>query len=147
MKEEWKVIEGFSKYEVSNFGNIRSYTTKNNGNNLIVQTNKKGYGMILLYKDGKPKSRKVHRLVAQAFIPNLQNKPCVNHKDRNVKNNNVDNLEWCTYKENNNYENCQKRRITSRSISLVINQIKDNFPEEKEVITKLEEIKKKLKEL
>lgn len=145
MKEIWKDIKGYEGlYQVSNTGKVKILSK-----NIIKKTTKvpKGYLRVGLTKNGKTKYFYPHRLVAQAFIPNLQNKPCVNHKDRNVKNNNVDNLEWCTYKENNNYENCQKRRITSRSISLVINQIKDNFPEEKEVITKLEEIKKKLKEL
>ena len=56
-----------------------------------------------LCKNGKIKAFLVHRLVAEAFIPNPDNLPCINHKDENPKNNQVENLEWCTYKYNNEY--------------------------------------------
>lgn len=60
----------------------------------------KGYEIVDLYKNGKRKTVRVHRLVAEAFIPNNDNKPEVNHIDGNKHNNNVDNLEWVTKKEN-----------------------------------------------
>lgn len=63
-----------------------------------------------LYKNGKAKKIKMHRLVAETFIPNPNNYPCVNHKDENKLNNCVDNLEWCTYSYNNSYNNCHIRR-------------------------------------
>jgi hypothetical protein len=62
-----------------------------------------GYLFVGLRKDGKRKFRYIHRLVAETFIPNTNNYPCINHKDENIKNNNVNNLEWCTYKYNSNY--------------------------------------------
>lgn len=68
-----------------------------------------GYYQVKLQKDGQTKSLRVHRLVAEAFIENTENKPYVNHKDENPLNNNVDNLEWVTAKENNNYGNHNAR--------------------------------------
>lgn len=64
---------------------------------------KSGYVGVDLFKNGKYKHMLVHRLVAIAFIPNPKNLPCINHKDENKKNNNVENLEWCTYSYNNSY--------------------------------------------
>lgn len=61
----------------------------------------------------KKRSGREHRLVAEAFIPNPNNYPCVNHKDENPKNNRVDNLEWCTHKYNNNYGGHKKRQLQS----------------------------------
>lgn len=65
------------------------------------------------YDVGAPTDMLVHRLVAQAFIPNPHNYPIVNHKDENHGNNRADNLEWRTYKYNANYGNAQKRRMES----------------------------------
>lgn len=59
-----------------------------------------GYAHVILCVDGKVLHRQLHRVVAETFIPNVYNKPCVNHKDGNKLNNHVDNLEWVTYKEN-----------------------------------------------
>jgi hypothetical protein len=97
-KEKWKDVIGFEGlYKVSNLGNVISLITKKplkaNGDNY-------GYLQVILYKGNKRITGKVHRLVAKAFIDNTENKPQVNHKDGNKKNNNISNLEWMTNKEN-----------------------------------------------
>lgn len=109
--EIWKDIEGYEGlYQVSTYGNIKSLARpRKNGNGkcyiqkekLLKQTfTSTGYKKVELYKDGKRKSFKVHRLVAMAFIPNPDNKPEVNHINGNKINNNIDNLEWVTSSEN-----------------------------------------------
>ena len=97
MEEVWKDIQlGNSKYKISNLGNIYSYFAKRN---MSKNKDRRGY----LYISTTNKKYKIHRLVAQAFIPNPNNYPIINHKDNNPSNNKVDNLEWCTYKYNIDY--------------------------------------------
>ena len=114
MIEEWRPIEGYEGlYEVSNTGQVRSldrYVVNSLGNRrfykgkvLIQLKGKDDYLVINLYCNGKYHQMKIHRLVAQAFIPNPENLPQVNHKDEDKTNNNVTNLEWCDAKYNNNY--------------------------------------------
>ena len=71
--------------------------------------NNKGYLVVDLYATNKRKTFLVHRLVAEAFVPNPHNFPCVNHKDENKRNNNADNLEWCTHEYNMAYGTRNKR--------------------------------------
>lgn len=100
MDEIWKDIEGYEGlYQVSNLGNVKSVRK----NKLIGNNNHRGYRHACLCVDGKETYKSVHRLVADAFIPNPENLPCVNHKDENKLNNVVSNLEWCTYEYNNSY--------------------------------------------
>lgn len=105
MEEIWKDIKGYEgKYQVSNLGRIKVLNYKRSGQEHIMATkNNKGYCEIRLAKDGKRKDFIVHRLVAQAFIPNPNNLPQVNHIDENKTNNCVNNLEWCTQAYNNSY--------------------------------------------
>lgn len=112
MAEKWKSIQGYEgQYDVSNLGKVKSVRRKAlNGNGyqkkkdrlLKPHINKGGYATVALCKDGKPKVFLVHRLVAIAFIPNPEGKPIVDHIDTNPLNNAVDNLRWCTQKENCN---------------------------------------------
>lgn len=118
-KEIWKPILGFEgTYEVSNFGLVRSIdriivhntyketskskTQFNKGKTIAIRYNNmgKGYAYLMLYLNSKHTKKFVHRLVAQAFIENPENKKEVNHIDGNPRNNNVENLEWNTRKEN-----------------------------------------------
>lgn len=102
MEEIWKDIEGYEGlYQISSFGNIRSFYKHNFRKGDVLRTfNNGGYRRALLYKDGVSKKILVHRLVANAFIPKVEGKPLVNHIDGNRTNNRVDNLEWCTNQEN-----------------------------------------------
>lgn len=108
--EEWRDIKGYEGlYQVSNYGRVKSLDYNHTGEERILKpvrlAMKSGnaYYQVHLCKDGKTNSKRVHRLVAQAFIPNPNGLPDINHKDENGLNNRVDNLEWCTHKYNCNY--------------------------------------------
>ena len=104
----WKPVVGYEGlYEVSNTGIVKSLDRMKNRKHTIERdlkpsTNKR-YKEVKLYKNGTKRSIKVHRIVAQAFVPNPYGKPQVNHIDGNKDNNNADNLEWCTQAENNRH--------------------------------------------
>lgn len=121
MSEEWRDIEGYEDiYQVSNFGRVKSLTRLGSNNRIFYGTvrkpviDKNCYCIVTLCKDGKTKNQFIHRLVAQAFLPNIDNLPVVNHKDENKQNNCVDNLEWCTVKYNTNYGTSIERRKDKR---------------------------------
>lgn len=103
MAETWKGIAGWEdKYSVSDEGRVMSHPNVSNHSNrvLIPHPNEKGYLMVHLYRKPVKKTVKVHRLVAEAFVPNPMGLPEVNHKDRNRQNNRADNLEWVSRKGN-----------------------------------------------
>lgn len=103
-KEYWKPVVGYEgHYQVSNFGRVKSIKF-GKGRILKPTTNLYGYLFVKLCKDGKVKPFTVHRLVAEAFLPNPDNLPQVNHKDENKQNNIVSNLEWCSAQYNNTYD-------------------------------------------
>lgn len=101
MEEIWKDIEGYEGlYQVSNMGRVRSLKYKKE--RILKPRKQSGYYRVSLYND-KKYEYSIHRLVANAFIPNPDNLPQVNHKDENRTNNCINNLEWCTPKYNYNY--------------------------------------------
>lgn len=112
-KEIWKDIKGYEGlYQVSNFGRVKSVKRKCksiHGHRTVpekiysISLDSYGYPIVSLHKDGKKKTRTVHRIVAEAFIENPLNLPQINHKDENKTNNCADNLEWCDNKYNLNY--------------------------------------------
>lgn len=114
MIEIWRDIEGFiGFYQVSNFGRVRSLDRFCNGRkrkgSIMAFTERKGYLYVHLRNGEISKSYSVHRLVAQAFIPNPDNLPQVNHINEDKTDNRVENLEWCTTTYNLNYGNRNTR--------------------------------------
>ena len=95
--EIFKPIKGFEEYEVSTWGRIFNTRT---GKYLRPQVHDKGYLRVDLFGNGIRKHCKIHRLVAEAFIPNPNNLPQINHIDGNNQNNSISNLEWVTNEEN-----------------------------------------------
>ena len=92
-------IEDFPGYFLLENGSIHN----RKGMTLKPMDNARGYLQVGLYNKGKRHMKYVHRLVATHFLPNTENKPCINHKNGNKKDNRATNLEWCTYSENNKH--------------------------------------------
>ena len=140
-REKWKDIQGYEGlYQVSDLGRIKSigrtieyangtlhpYQEKIRKNN----THKNGYKNVDLWKEGKAKTFKVHRLVAQAFVPNPNNLPEVNHIDENKENNKASNLEWVTAEYNTNYGTRGKRAGEKRKKPVLQFALDGNFIKE-----------------
>ena len=122
--EVWEDIEGYEGlYQVSTYGRIKSLERELfNGRGYYTATEKiktpslhKNYLQIKLYRDNTYIIDRVHRIVADTFIPNPLNYPCINHKDEKTINNHVENLEWCTWLYNNNY-GTRKERVKKLNI-------------------------------
>ena len=120
--EIWKDVAGYEGlYQVSNKGHVYSVGRidtlgrKQGGLMLTIRFNTHGYPIADLYKNGKLKTKSVHRLVAETFLPNPNGLPQVNHRDEDKDNNNVENLEWCDSKYNINYGTRSERSAQARS--------------------------------
>lgn len=124
MTENWKPVIGYEGYyEVSDLGRVMNSKT---GYILTPYPNEKGYLRVILFKNGKMSHKRIHRLVADAFIPNPMNYPHINHKDENKTNNCVNNLEWCNPKYNINYGTAVQR---------IKNTLRNYWEEQKELQT------------
>lgn len=134
-KEIWKPVKDYEGlYEVSNYGNVKSLNRVETVGKLIrirkerilkPCVNSKGYLQVGLCKNGKITNKLIHRLVAEAFIPNTDNLQQVNHKGENKQNNCVWQLEWCTNKYNSNYGTRNERirkRNTNGKLSKPVSQ-------------------------
>ena len=134
--EEWRNIEGYNDYQVSNYGRVESLERIDclgrlkKGKVLKPYKNPNGYLRVLLYKNGRRQKCSVHRIVAQAFIVNPDNLPCINHRDECKTNNHVENLEWCDTKYNLNYNDGQKRRAIKRSKTIYQYTLNGEFVKE-----------------
>ena len=163
MVEEWKDIKGYEGlYQVSNKGNVRTLehtvvdklgrTKLVKGRNLKIHTYPNGYKDVMLQHKGVAKRYLVHKLVAEAFIPNPENFSEVNHKDESRDNNVVTNLEWCSRKYNCNYGSCiekQRKAKIGKKLSeehkqKISNTLKGRVSPNKGKITS-EETKEKLR--
>lgn len=148
-QEIWKDIPEYKGYyQVSNFGRVKglkyTFWAKKQFRTLPERIlkpnkNKSGYLYVILHKDRKKKTWKVHRLVALTFIPNPNNKPCVDHIDTNTINNNVENLRWCTHKENINNP-LTKQKLINSGVYIITPEMREkakkNYQKNKEYILK-----------
>lgn len=140
--EIWKNIPFYPFYEISNNGNVRVIEHTDCLNRLKktrlrkIRKTEKGYSYVTIYDvvNKKYKLMLIHRLVAEAFIPNPNNLPLINHKDCNPDNNNVCNLEWCDYSYNNTYADAIAKRNATRLRNNPNNECWKNVPWRKDVL-------------
>ncbi len=128
--EEWRPVVGYEDiYEVSSYGRVKRLPYNSNGKTIgrkkvfirhydggILKGSvcKNGYRRVTLTKNGKNKFYHIHSIVAQAFISNPRRFPCINHKNEDKTDNRVENLEYCSYKYNNEYNGCKERARRTR---------------------------------
>ena len=129
MREKSLDFLGYPNYSVTDDGRVFSLNYHRSGKKKELKPRLcHGYYKIMLCKDCKEKNISIHRLVALAFIPNPYNLPQVNHKDENKQNNNVENLEWCDAKYNNNYgthnERIAETHLNRKDLSKPVKQFK-----------------------
>jgi hypothetical protein len=137
--EIWKTISDYPNYMVSSLGRVKSLNYKRTGKEEILKpcVDSIGYCNVGLCKDNKQKKIYIHRLVAQAFIPNPDNLSQVNHKDENKQNNCVDNLEFCDATYNNTYGTRLERASKACQKSVVQLDKNNNFIKEFSSITQV----------
>jgi hypothetical protein len=116
----WKIITDFPNYEVSTKGEVRN---RNRGVILKTSLDICGYEVLQLYKEGKRWYKRVHRLVAEAYLSNPENLPEVNHKDANKTNNETVNLEWVTQAQN--LEHAFNEKLLSKAAKFVVQYDKE----------------------
>lgn len=115
---KFREAKGYDGFLVSDTGIVKSAKTDKIRNQYTSPT---GYVRVNIRQGGRWKTVSVHRLVADAFIPNPQNKPCVNHIDGNKANNNAENLEWCTHSENESHSyKCLGKTVSPEHIKKII---------------------------
>lgn len=101
MEEEWRKIEGYDNYSISNLGEVKNDNTK-----ILLKTHiKDGYYVVTLSRNNKCKKHYIHRLIGNAFIQNPKNLPFINHKNQKRDDNRIENLEWVTNIENSQSKN------------------------------------------
>lgn len=122
IQEEWTFVQGFENYEISSFGNVRSWvnnTSKRMTSSRLLKPSfdKNGYTSVTLYPNSYTRAKRmlIHRLVALHFIPNPDEFTQVNHKDEDKSNNIVTNLEWCTPKYNLKYSSIHSRGMKTKN--------------------------------
>ena len=121
-QEIWKDIKNYEGlYKISNLGRVKSlpkYAGRSYRKEKILKTylDKNGYVKVILCKNNRTRFLSIHRLLAEAFIPNPNDYPQINHKDENKQNNSLNNLEWCTCKYNINYGTRTKRDVEKRKM-------------------------------
>lgn len=151
MKEIYKDVVGFEgMYLVSNLGNVKSFERniiRKDGKPYHIKeefmsqnNNGRGYLFTRLYVDGKGINKYIHRLVAEAFIPNPENLPEVNHKSENKYDNSVENLEWATHKDNCNYGTRTQRSAENHSKPINQYDLHGNFIKSWNSATEIERV-------
>lgn len=144
MNEEWRDIKGFEGlYQVSNLGRVKNLNYRKSKKERVFAFNKNtdGYLQVILTKEGIKKGFRVHRLVAEAFIPNPNNYLEVNHIDENKENNNVLNLEWVNHIQNSNHGTRNERISKNHSKEVIQLDLEGN---EITSFQSVKEIKKQL---